>query len=322
MNYRLYFPATVVSDPVAIALPDPVRGYSDDPLLASWKAKSAAGMPVTPAERNTFIASLAWTADMLALPPVPNTFASMIAPNPSATAPTGAALVLGARGFVAGDVTIAATRPAGDAAETPPPSEPPAVPPAPTSVTFTTAQRYAAWIGVQAALNALALTPDQMTNVSVTPAPAGDPITMVILASAGVLAVAIAGYSFYAAYTGNTRITVAGHEREVRIQEHRDVAIVTAQVQGRSDALSQRIAAAKQGVIIPETAAETAPIVVPTAPRLVGEQPPADPNAWQRALAEGATKALLWTGVATVVVAGALIGGDTYLSRKAQRVAT
>ncbi len=325
MNYRLYFPATLVSDPVAIALPDPVRGYSDDPLLASWRAKSAAGIPVTPAERNTFIASLAWTADMLALPVGSKPFASVIAPNPSAATPDGIAVVLGVQDFVAGDVTITGIRPAGDAALPDVPPTPPTVPPVPTTVTITTAERYASWNMARAVLNAMALMPDQMRSVPVAAAPAGNPAVLaaIIWPVTVVAIVAVGAYAVYAAYTGATRITADAHVREVVIVEDTRKANVAAQWEAKLRSEAMRHAAeAAQGHPIAPGPIETADVVVPPPPALIGAPPPsANPDAWKQSLADGATKALLWTGVATVVVAGALIGGDTYLSRRAKTAA-
>jgi len=265
---------------VGVAPPHWLRGYADSPDLAAWLALPPGGRS-TVAQRNAVVAQLAWCLSFLARPTQDVRLVNGV-PFPYGVTPNGSSLVLGAVDYVPGDVTLpTAVRAAGALPPAPVPPTPPTPPsppaPLPPTVTVTDAQRRAAFDAANGLLYGLALRPGSV----LVPAPLGAPAVAPSGYLQAAVSVALIGAGIYAAYSAyvdaaaveaaarvqQTRIQEEERGRvirdQVRIQEEGNTQRVTAQIQGKLDALAQRLAYGKAtGTIPPESALEREPIQV------------------------------------------------------------
>lgn len=305
MNTSLWFPGQPVTGSLIADPPDPLRGYADHPLVRAWERKAQAGEPVTFAERNALVASLAWSADVFARPPRYREAVSLFVP----TGP-GVTLALGAVPFLGGDVRAplpgAPTAPAGSAIQAP----------AATQGVVTAAERLARWQTVHAILFKLALRPAQLVLVPAPPgaAPAGNPMLIGVGVGLAVTVVAVVGvgsYAAYAAYTEGVRIESAARTQQVRYAEEQMTARTAVREKAKLDAAAQRFAAMRvSGQWIPPTPQETADTPVEPHPAMTGEPSATD---WRKELTATIDKAVTLGVVGVIGLGGASILANHYL---------
>lgn len=271
---------------VGIAPPDLIRGYADDPLLASWDEKSRRGEPVTIYEHNAAVAMFAWCQSVLSYSAGSVPRYGNNVPFPFSVSRDGKALVLGSTHYVSGDTTLSVARSAGAA-----PVVPAAVPPGPvpalpaSTITISDAQRRNAYDASTRCLENLRLLPENLVVVPAgAPSPAGGVLQLAI-------AVAVIGAGIYAAYRASTQNAVteanASIER-VRVQSEAAKAIVDAQLKAKLQAYAMQMAHAQAtGQIVPIPDSLNGPIQIPD-------------------LAPGVKQASGWS---TLEVVGAVAGG-------------
>lgn len=314
---QFFFPTQPVTGALIAGAPDPVRGYSDHPLVQSWLRKATAGEPVTFAERNALVASLAWAADVFATPPQRGDGVTLFVPEPNGTI----TLALGAQNFVSGDVAAPygdPIRPAGSAIAPPDPSAPAVVR---SIVTLTSAARAERWLDIHAILRVLKLSTAQL-ELRPAPAqsviPAGFPPLAIVGAVASVgLVVGVGAYTAYAAYTESVRIESAAHTQQVQIVESQITARAAAHEKAKLDAAAMRFQVLRQtGTLPPELPIERAPTPIEPHPTLTGQPAPGMAD-WRKELIEAGKDALIFGGLGVGALGALSIVTDRYLARAA-----
>jgi len=293
-------------------------GGSLDALVASWTAKALRGEPVTAAERNALVASLAAVGDLVARPPTVGT-----TPFDIGTTDSGdLAVLFGAVGgsFVDGDnVTVPTSiAPSGAAVVAPRPTPGVPPPPAPSSTppspappapsadapleyqVVTVEQRRATWETVRGTLNALRLRPDQIETVPAETAPSGNPL---IVAGAFIVVAGIAAFAVYEV----SRAADEAATQQVRIREDAATARVVADLHAKQVAFASRLAVYQQtGSMPPAAPIETMATPAPTSNQTAD---------WRVELGDRIASAALYGGLGLAGILGVTVVGSRVLGR-------
>jgi hypothetical protein len=279
---------------IGVGLPDPIRGYADDPNLAAWAELAPRGRPVTIAQHNTFVASLAWCQAMLAAPigaapqrDLRSLLLGRMQDDGDAT------LYLGASGYTSGDIALPAAQSAGAAAILPSPPVPPSPPAWSGVITIPDATRRRRFDAATRNLENLRLYPQNLVLVRETE-PAGNPYLV------GAAIVSLVGAGIYAGYRAyvDARVGVAlaqanAQTEQVRIQQQAWLAAQANEQHARLQAYAMQLAYAQKMRSIPPLPAwaDREPITIPQ-PAL--PPPGGDPSS---------------SGWSTLEIVGATLGG-------------
>lgn len=245
---------------VGVGLPDPLRGYADDPELQGWLDAVRAGRPVTVVQHNTMVASLAWCQALFsALPGAPPAVGLRDLFMSRAINSRGELLMLGATSYQPGSLTLPEARSAG-AAALPTPSRG-------ATVTVSDATRRRCFDATTRHLENLRLYPENLLLVPEV-APAG-----IIQAVVGaVIGIGVVGAGIYAAYRAHVDAQVGvalaeanARTEQVRIQQQAWATAQAAEQHARLQAYAMQLAYAQKMREMPALPAwaSTSPVTIP-----------------------------------------------------------